>query len=159
MKKLILILLSIMLFSCSMTKQVNKTKTTETSNTVTDSVVVKQSSIIENTIKTDSSTIKTKEKIFTKYSAPDSTGKVYPIEQTIERDIAENKAVNEQSAIKSEDNQKINLKKHEATIKQENIVKKDIKKTGFRLPWWVYVIIIVVAILVGGFWFYRKKIP
>eukprot|EP00825_Cyclidium_porcatum_P014081 TRINITY_DN1750_c0_g1_i2.p2 TRINITY_DN1750_c0_g1~~TRINITY_DN1750_c0_g1_i2.p2 ORF type:complete len:136 (+),score=6.02 TRINITY_DN1750_c0_g1_i2:555-962(+) len=135
MKKLILILLSIMLFSCSTTKQVNKEKALETSNTVTDSSTCRNFRTVDSTTKTDSSITTTIEHITTTYQpTKDSAGNLIPATQVIDRKITEKKAVKEQSLAKTDENKKTDLNKKEKDKKQADTTNKTIVKTGFTIP-------------------------
>lgn len=153
LKLLVLAILSIIMFSCSVAKHVNKTSSTEIKKTVTDSLATHSSNTSEKTLKTDSSTITTTEHVESVYQVPD-VGKTILVLQKIDRKIVEKKAVKVQVAKTATENSNINLNKTATDNQNKKEVTKEVKRTG--VPWWVYVIIILSgAALV---FIYRNKL-
>jgi len=169
MKNLIKILTIIILFSaCSTTKQVNRQITKEEKRLTTDSTAVSKKQTFESTQKTDSSTITITEHIETNYYQIPDTGKtipvsqkqvpdvnkMIPVSQKIDRKIVEKKAIKEQSTKTETENSNVNLNKKATDNQNKKEVTKDVKRPF--VPWWVYVILIVIAAAL--LYIYKNKI-
>lgn len=190
MKNIIFLLLMSFLWSCHVQKQIDKSEASTEKRENLDSTGVRreQSTRLESKqmdsssiglktetnktteTKTDNTVTTIKEHItnlFAKQQPGDSTKTPALISQTIDREITERKAVNEQKETdrskrdstaskkaSSEEKVAITVKSDSSTLNKQldekgkvKTVKKVVEKRSFSLPWWAWMIVVALILL------------
>jgi len=150
MRNILLLIIALCLISCSSTKKIEKTLSTETQKNVMDSTVLTKKTAVKIESKTDSSNTVTCEEITTEFAPVKSGGKDTSliVKQTIKRTIkekkgsktqVENKETAQTDAVKHSNNEsdktKKEVKKETVTPFEENVnsnINEKIKQNNAR---------------------------
>lgn len=160
MRNIALLIITLCLISCSSTKKVDKTVSTETQKNVMDSTSITKKTAVRTEAKTDSSNTVTCEEITTEFAPVKSGGKDTSliVKQTIKRTINEKKGSKTQVEKKDTEQNKIDKHATNDSNKKNNETKIEKSTPWYFNPYFILFGSILLFIFALVLWFKRHSL-